>query len=81
MKGDIVLFHGNDDETVTLDFGSETVELSRNRAVREILAENIRLLYVALTRAKNRCYFVWGRFRKAETSAPAYLARIAETPG
>jgi exodeoxyribonuclease V beta subunit len=45
----------------------------RAAAAREILAENVRLLYVALTRAKHRCYFVWGRFNKAETSAPAYL--------
>ncbi|MBW1674727.1 MAG: hypothetical protein JRJ45_14030, partial [Deltaproteobacteria bacterium] len=28
---------------------------------------------MALTRARSRCYFVWGRFRDAETSAPAYL--------
>ncbi|MDO9586095.1 MAG: 3'-5' exonuclease, partial [Syntrophales bacterium] len=45
----------------------------RAMAARELLAENVRLLYVALTRAKNRCYFVWGRFNKAGTSAPAYL--------
>ncbi len=45
----------------------------RAAAAREMLAENVRLLYVALTRAKNLCYFIWGRFNKAETSAPAYL--------
>jgi exodeoxyribonuclease V beta subunit len=28
---------------------------------------------VALTRAKSRCYLVWGRFNEAETSALAYL--------
>ena len=31
-------------------------------AEREELAESLRLLYVALTRAKHRCYVVWGRF-------------------
>ena len=42
-------------------------------AEEEILSENLRLLYVALTRAKVRCYFVWGRFNQTATSAPAYL--------
>jgi exodeoxyribonuclease V beta subunit len=45
----------------------------RPLAEREELAENMRLLYVSLTRAKHRCYLVWGRFRDAETSAPAYI--------
>jgi exodeoxyribonuclease V beta subunit len=42
-------------------------------AERESLAENIRILYVALTRAKHRCYLVWGPFNEGKTSAPAYL--------
>jgi exodeoxyribonuclease V beta subunit len=39
----------------------------------EALAENIRLMYVSMTRAKNRCYFVWGRIKDSFTSAPAYI--------
>ncbi len=74
VKGDAVSFHGRDGaESLILDLGSEEVALSRACAARELLAENCRLLYVALTRAKNRCYFLWGRFNKAETAAPAYL--------
>jgi exodeoxyribonuclease V beta subunit len=42
-------------------------------AEKENLAENIRLLYVALTRAKNRCYLVWGPFKDAGTSSLAYI--------
>ncbi len=38
----------------------------------ELLSENLRLLYVALTRAKP-CYAAWGRIQGAETSALAYL--------
>jgi exodeoxyribonuclease V beta subunit len=45
----------------------------RQAAAREELAENLRLLYVALTRAMHRCYLFWGPIRGAETSAPAYL--------
>jgi len=45
----------------------------RASAEREELAENMRLLYVSLTRAKHRCYLVWGRFRDAETSSLSYI--------
>ncbi|MBW2005250.1 MAG: exodeoxyribonuclease V subunit beta [Deltaproteobacteria bacterium] len=58
---------------LTLDLGSPAMDENRVFAEKEELAENLRLLYVALTRARNRCYLVWGRFRDAETSAPAYL--------
>ena len=42
-------------------------------AQNELLAENLRLLYVAVTRAIERCYVVWPRLRYTETSALAYL--------
>lgn len=45
----------------------------RAAAAREQLAENVRLLYVAVTRAKRRCYLVWGRINNGFGSAPAYL--------
>ncbi len=43
----------------------------RSEAEKEALAENLRLLYVSLTRAKARCYLVWGRFRDGEMSSLA----------
>lgn len=55
------------------DYGSENLERHRHLARQESLAENLRLLYVALTRAQYRCYLVWGRFRQSESSALAYL--------
>lgn len=58
---------------VTLDLGSEDFSFHQSLAEQEILAENLRLLYVALTRAKGRCYLVWGQIKGGETSAPAYL--------
>ncbi len=76
IKGskDIFMFHDEaDDMRLTLDLGSGERDRNRVFAEKELLAENLRLLYVALTRAKNRCYMVWGRFNEAETSAPAYL--------
>jgi exodeoxyribonuclease V beta subunit len=68
------LFHDEENgRRLTLDLGSGDMDRNRASAEREQLAENMRLLYVALTRAKERCYLVWGRFNEAETSAPAYL--------
>ncbi|MCD6353663.1 MAG: exodeoxyribonuclease V subunit beta [Proteobacteria bacterium] len=68
------MFHNeSDNRRLTLDIGSESRDENRVFAEKEILAEDLRLLYVALTRAKNRCYLVWGRFNEADTSAPAYL--------
>jgi len=67
-------FHDEgDDMRLTLDLGSPEMDENLVLAEKEQLAENLRLFYVALTRAKSRCYVVWGRFRDAETSAPAYL--------
>lgn len=55
------------------DLGSDCLDEHRTLAERELLAENMRLVYVALTRARNRCYLVWGRFRQGESSALSYL--------
>lgn len=43
------------------------------QAAEERLAENLRLDYVALTRAIHRCYLVWGRFNQCEGAGLSYL--------
>ncbi len=79
----VVLFHDNrEDRRLTLDLDpghhSDHVRLAEN----ELLSENLRLLYVALTRAKKRCYLVWGRINTTESSAISYLSSGAsEVPG
>jgi exodeoxyribonuclease V beta subunit len=73
-KGEGVLFH-NDTKAAVLDMGSTEQEDHRAKAMEEILAENVRLLYVALTRAKNRCYVAWGKVRGGENSAMAHLMK------
>ncbi|QSV45287.1 exodeoxyribonuclease V subunit beta [Geobacter benzoatilyticus] len=69
--GDTAVCH--DGYRMVADFGSHEYGTRRLKARNEALAENVRLLYVALTRARHRCYLVWGKFRYAETSALAYL--------
>jgi exodeoxyribonuclease V beta subunit len=70
------LFHLQDageKTALVFDAGSPELEKHLQRARQEEMAENLRLLYVALTRAVHRCYLFWGPFNGAETSAPAYL--------
>lgn len=60
-----------------VDKGSE----EHRRAQWERLAENARLLYVALTRARHRTVVVWGGLPRHETSALGYLLHAPPTPG
>jgi exodeoxyribonuclease V beta subunit len=64
-----VIFH--QDGKLTLDL--EGLDAHRRAQRNELLAEKMRLLYVALTRAKHRCYVIWGDFNYGRKSAPAYL--------
>ncbi|MDD5035414.1 MAG: exodeoxyribonuclease V subunit beta, partial [Methylococcaceae bacterium] len=69
--------HGN--HTV-LDLAGVHDETHRSLASQEKLAEKLRLLYVALTRAKHRCYAVWGHFKEMETSALTWLLHGSAEP-
>jgi exodeoxyribonuclease V beta subunit len=71
-KEKTVAFH-DENRRQALDIGSPEMELNRQRAAGEAMAENLRLLYVAATRARHRCYLVWGAFRDAGNSALHYL--------
>ena len=79
---EVVSFH--DDFTLVKDFGSPDQDRHRVLAQKEALAEDLRLLYVALTRAKFRCYLVAGKLdgsrakNKPETSALSYLFHASE---
>jgi len=56
-----------------LDFGSTGIEALRCAARSEGLAEELRLAYVALTRAQHRCFVVWARANLSEGSPLAWL--------
>jgi len=59
-KEDVVLCH-DDAGRMVRDFGSASLNRHRMLAARETLAENLRLFYVALTRAEQRCIFFTAR--------------------
>ncbi len=66
------------DEKIIKDFGSPDFGENKILANRESLAESLRLLYVAVTRAKYRCYLLGGKFSakgksSSSTSPLAYL--------
>ena len=78
-KTENVWFHDADAQMrLTLDVGSAQRDLHLKIARKELLAENLRLLYVALTRAKTRCYLIWAPVRDSATSALAYLLHDRE---
>ncbi len=71
---DALRFHDPEhDHRHTLDLGSPEMADHQRLAEREAAAENLRLLYVALTRAQHQVAVVWGSFKDAATSPLAYL--------
>ncbi|MGM0680713.1 MAG: exodeoxyribonuclease V subunit beta [Thermodesulfobacteriota bacterium] len=73
VKQEDVLFHSSEDYRPCLDIGSADWAVHLEAARRESLAEELRIRYVALTRAINRCYLVWGPFNTTRNSALAWL--------
>ncbi|MBT8372503.1 MAG: exodeoxyribonuclease V subunit beta, partial [Deltaproteobacteria bacterium] len=70
---DFIFHETQADGQITLDLGSAEIGEHWVQARNEQLAENLRLLYVAVTRAAHRCYLIWPRTRTAGSSALAYL--------
>ncbi len=58
-----------------LDLNSEVANAHLQAAAGEELAENLRLLYVALTRAQSRLYLAWPQLRDSGNTALMYLRR------
>lgn len=75
------LYHDPEMEYLPVfELGSEEFDSHRRYLHEEELAENLRLLYVALTRAQFRCYMPWGRVKGSENSALAWLLHGMEKP-
>jgi exodeoxyribonuclease V beta subunit len=73
--GDVFFHDPGHGDRLTVDISGGTDSPHRIHAQNEVLAENLRMLYVAVTRARERCYLAWGRINTGETSALAYLLR------
>ncbi len=69
-----ILYHDPDERfRPVLDLGSENYAARSECAAREGYAESLRMLYVAVTRAKHRCYLLWGAVKDAAYSPLAWL--------
>ncbi|HEX4940590.1 MAG TPA: 3'-5' exonuclease, partial [Candidatus Kapabacteria bacterium] len=64
-----------------LDIGSDKFDHATTRMATERMAERLRVLYVALTRAKYRCYGVWGWTKDSETAPFSWLLLGGNTEG
>lgn len=75
------LFHDPEtDYQAVFELGSPGFTRNQRYFKTEQLAESLRLLYVALTRAQHRCYLPWGKVKNSEHSALAWLLHPPETP-
>ena len=70
---DIVLFHDSATKDLTWDLNSPPLPAHEQQATKEQLAEKVRLLYVALTRAQHRCYLVSAPSTRKKSTALAWL--------
>lgn len=59
-----------------LALGGDALARARERRSAEAAREQIRLLYVALTRAENRCHVVWGPAHRAGNAGSATAALL-----
>ncbi|WP_328591077.1 exodeoxyribonuclease V subunit beta [Solidesulfovibrio carbinolicus] len=64
----------------TLDLSKELPEPTRARIEQELEAERMRLFYVALTRAKCRCYLAWGAFGSVKRTPLGRLVHEGKIP-
>ena len=79
QKNDLMLFHDRKSARLILDLGTGNEEhqaLQREEA----LAEHLRLLYVAVTRAKSCCLLCWGRVNGMERTGLAHLLHAGRRP-
>lgn len=79
--GEACRFHDPEQQQrAILDLGSAQWPDARRATQVETLAESLRLLYVALTRAEQRCYITWGEVNGADASPLAWLLHPPSSP-
>lgn len=64
------------DKQLVVDLGSDRFDERRELAIEEELAEDLRLLYVALTRAELRCYTMWVDVKKFGSVADSFSSGL-----
>jgi len=75
-----ISYHDEDNKQVA-DLGSADFDARREMALQEELAEEVRLLYVAVTRASSRCYAFWADVQGNAQSAMSWVLSLDECKG
>ena len=70
---EVVLFHDPATQALTWDLNTTPAPAHVQQTTKEQLAEKVRLLYVALTRARHRCYLLSAPSTKKKSTALAWL--------
>ncbi len=66
----------SDNHQLVVDLGSHRFDAHRQRAIEEEMAEEMRLLYVALTRAAVRCYVLWADVKPSGVVADSFQSSL-----
>jgi exodeoxyribonuclease V beta subunit len=74
---DVVCHDPTAGDQATLELDAARDSPLRDQACREELAEQLRLFYVAVTRAVHRCTIAWGATGDSHTAAPFWLLHAA----
>lgn len=69
QKPAVKTFHRGDDHEACAAFGEPGYSEAEPIAEQEDQAEDLRLLYVALTRARERCIILWGAAKESQKTA------------
>lgn len=80
LNSERLLIRCHEQGRMIVDLGSTDFERRRKLALNEELAEDLRVFYVAVTRAKYRCYIAWADVRSQDIpndSAMAWLLELA----
>ncbi len=78
LNSERLLIRCHENGRTVVDLGSEDFERRRELALNEELAEDLRVFYVAVTRAKYRCYIAWGDVRTQDTANDSAMAWLLE---
>ncbi len=70
---EIVSYHDREHFGSVIDLGSDNLTTALQLRLEESLAEELRLLYVAMTRAKSACVLYWGMTTGIDRSALKHL--------
>ncbi len=79
-SGGMAKFHDPRSLGTVIDLGSESLSENLKLQRTETAAEDLRLAYVALTRARNACIIYWGAIKDAEKSALGRLLHQRPDP-